>query len=86
MALKKEGLSRNTSQYKVAVRKTELLTSDGLIKTLQRQKGEADDEVVFCPADKKQKLLNSDWGVWQYSWVVSDEVDVPSFGDEALLC
>ncbi len=54
MALKKEGLSRNTSQYKVAVRKTELLTSD--------------------------------WGVWQYSRVVSDEADVFNFGDEALLC
>ena len=86
MALKKEGLSRNISQYKVAVRKTELLASAGLIKTLQRQKGEADNEVVFYPEAKKQGLLNSYWGVWQYSWVMSVEADVPNFGDEALLC
>ena len=86
MALKKEGLSRNTSQYKVAVRKTGLPASAGLIKTLQRQKSEADDEVVFYAETKKQGLLNSHGGVWEYSWVVSVEADASNFGDEALLC
>ena len=86
MALKKEGLSRNTSQYKVTVRKTELLAFAGLIKTLQRQKSEAADEVVFYAEAKKQGLLNSHAGVWEYSWVVSVEADVFNFGDEALLC
>ncbi len=86
MALKKEGLSRNTSQYKVAVKKTELLASAGLIKTLQRQPGEAADEVVFYAEAKKQVLLNSHWSVWEYSRAVSVEADASRFGDEALLC
>lgn len=86
MALKKERLSKNTCQDDLAVRKTGLSASAGLIKPLQRQQSEIADEGVFYAEAKKQGWLNSHGGVWTCSWAVSAEANVFSFGDEALLC